>query len=130
MKYVHVANFQTAAPYANQQALVEAVRAHQNTYPTAFNLVINKHTELKLENKLLSRELTTTNEGARLSRTFNSLSDALEFDTWYKSILPAFDDLHVTLGWVFESTNIITITDERWAEIQPIANVDIQAPIS
>ena len=130
MKYVHVTAFISQTLYATQLEVEQLVRSKQVEHANAFNLIINKHNELKQQSKLLSRELNKTSEGAKVSRIFNSLSDALEFDAWYKNNMAAFNDLHVALGWTLETMNVITITDERWSEIEPIANVDIQGLVS
>jgi hypothetical protein len=130
MKHVHVTTFQSETLYASQDEVIQEVRSKEASHVNAFSLIVNKHIELIQQNKLLSRELDKTGDGAKLSRTFNSLSDALDFDVWYKDNLDSFNGLYAALGWTLESTNIISISDERWAEIQPIANVEIQTLIA
>jgi len=121
MKYIHVVKVTTGNTVFNSSGDLQTflnTLQQQPSVANAVSLIQDKQHELTITNDLLSYSVEQDETGFKTSRVFASEEACNLFDNWYTNNRNTLQTIFDGTDCTIDTTNIVYITDQRWAEIE------------
>lgn len=123
-KYVHIIEVITGQQnFSSQEELDAFIRTFDAVYPEQYNILLTKIQAMKDEGSMLTSvaELSPASPNVfKASKIFTTIQKAVEYHDWITQGggQVAFSYICNGLGWTVDNTAFLSITEERWNEIQ------------